>query len=183
MAMPFPIFFSAEGNPDSRIRGTAHSSPSFVDLFSGEGKKLYNFILKSLNYSEDADDIFQETVLRAYRYFGNFDHSRSFAPWLFTIASNEVRRYFRNRANPDLAFPLDRLPAIEENGGDRELIDAVFTAAFGLKAAEREIFFLFYDSGFSVREISEITGKQNGNIKVILSNARKKIRELLGSNK
>jgi DNA-directed RNA polymerase specialized sigma24 family protein len=48
-----------------------------------------------------------------------------------------------------------------------------------LKPGHKEIFFLFYDSGFSVKEISRITGLRDGNVKFILNRVRRELRELM----
>ena len=106
----------------------------------------------------------------------NFDHPDA-------IASNELKKYFKGRHSTGCVRSLDQIFEQVPDCRDKELAEAVFSTAFSLRTSEREIFFLYYDSGFSVSDISEITGKKNGNIKVILSNARKNIRTILGRDK
>ena len=55
---------------------------------------LYNYILKSLNFSPSGDDLFQEALLKAFRYFESYDPSRSFKTWLFTIAHNLIKNFY-----------------------------------------------------------------------------------------
>ena len=62
------------------------------------------------------------------------------------------------------------------------LVREVYRFADSLKPKHKEIFFLFYDSGFSVAEISRVTGVREGNVKFILNRARNSLRERLGAN-
>jgi len=49
-----------------------------------------------------------------------------------------------------------------------------------LKPRQREVFFLFYDQGFSIQEIARITGLREGNVKFILNRARTAIKSIMG---
>jgi DNA-directed RNA polymerase specialized sigma24 family protein len=51
-----------------------------------------------------------------------------------------------------------------------------------LKPKYKEVFFLFYDGGFSISEIAGITGLKAGNIKFILNKAREAVRSVLGES-
>ena len=59
-------------------------------------KYLYNFIQKSLSFSQEADDIFQETLLKSFRYFNSFKQDKNFKTWIFTIAHNLMKDYFNS---------------------------------------------------------------------------------------
>ena len=73
-AMTLPIFFSAIDGSAADTNTKTGTAVSFLSLLTTEKKRLYNYILKSLNYHEDAKDVYQEAVMRAFRYFGKFDH-------------------------------------------------------------------------------------------------------------
>lgn len=180
--MALPLFFAGE----RECIGTNSSvkvKMSFTEFFIPEKKALYNFILKSVSFSEDANDIYQDTALRAFKYFQKFDISKKFKPWVFSIAINEIRKYFKKKIQVNNINSVENLYEQIPDTQNSQLAEAVYSAAYSLKINEREIFFLFYDSGFNISEISEITGKSQGNIKVILSNARKRVRSFLGSKK
>ena len=151
----------------------------FWRLADPHKRKLYNFIHKSLFFSEEADDVFQETLLRGWKYFGSYNREKDFGTWLFAIAHNEVKRHFRyaRRGSP---LPLDDRLIIRDEGGRQELVREIYRFAERLKPRHREIFFLFYDSGFSLAEISRITGVREGNAKFILNRARNFLRTSLG---
>ncbi len=151
-------------------------------------ESLYNFIYKALNYSEDADDLFQETVMRALKYIDSFDRGSSFKTWIFTIAHNEIKSYYKKKKGKtgNIISTLHRVEDLErgipadEKSTERQLIADIYEIAAGFKPKQRKVFFLFYDSRFSIAEISRITGLKEGNIKFILNRARKKIKENFG---
>jgi len=151
----------------------------FWELASPHKQKLYNFILKSLNYSEVADDVFQETVLRALKYFKSFKTGKSFTTWLYTIAHNEIKRHYKQNKKRTLISDMDRLRGTKANNS-QELAKEVYRYAEQLKPKQREVFFLFYYSGFTISEVSRIVGLKTGNIKFILNQARSSIKKLIG---
>lgn len=154
---------------------------AFWELAAPHRQRLYNFIHKALSFSVEADDVFQETLLRGWRYFGSYDTEKRFDTWLFAIAHNEVRKQIKSvrRLNP---LPLEEGLVVTDERTNRALIREIYRIALNLKPRPREIFFLFYDSGFSVAEISRITGVREGNVKFILSRARNTLKTLLGGN-
>lgn len=157
----------------------AMDETAFKGLLNPVKEILYNFILKSLNFSEDADDVYQETVLRAFKYRNGYRPEKSFKTWLFTIAVNEIRGYFnRSKKSPD-TVNLEEHLYIAPGTGNEELVHVVYEVAQHLGPKQRKVFFLFYDFGFSIREIVEITGLKEGNIKFILSRSRETIKETL----
>jgi RNA polymerase sigma-70 factor, ECF subfamily len=157
---------------------TAETFPLFLDPIK---ENLYNFIFKSLGFCEDADDIYQETLLRAFKYRKSFHGPGSFKTWIFTIAHNEIRRYF-NR-NKKKAAPLDpevHLDTVDGNADSPTTqVQEIYRVAQQLTPRQRRVFFLFYDQQFSIAEINEITGLKQGNIKFILNQARQKIKRKL----
>lgn len=163
---------SAKLNADPRI---------FWDLAEPHQRRLYNFIQKSMSFSTESDDVYQETLLRGLRYFPSYDKGKSFSAWLFTIAHNEVKKHFKNSRRE---IPLSTVEGLHfrDERVNPDLVREVYRFADSLKPKHKEIFFLFYDSGFSIAEISRISGVREGNIKFILNRARNSLRERLGAN-
>jgi RNA polymerase sigma-70 factor (ECF subfamily) len=163
---------SAKLNADPRV---------FWDLAEPHKQKLYNFIHKSMSFSTESDDVFQETLLRGLKYFPSYHKEKSFSTWLFAIAHNEIRKHFKN-LHRDMPFPLEESLIRGAGQTNLHLVREVYRFADSLKPKHKEIFFLFYDSGFSIAEISRITGVREGNIKFILNRARNFLRDRLGAN-
>jgi RNA polymerase sigma factor (sigma-70 family) len=68
---------------------------------------------------------------------------------------------------------------IPDDSADKSLVRDIYEVALQLAPRQREVFFLFYDQQFSMKEIVEITGLKEGNIKFILNQARGKIKQKL----
>lgn len=157
------------------------SDETFLRLLNPVKENLYNFIYKALSYSEDANDVYQETVLRAFKYRSSFDPNASFKTWIFTIANNEIKGHFnKNKKFPgtyclELEDHLDSTCDCE----DEKLVYDIYEVAQQLPPQQQRVFFLFYDYQFSLKEINIITGLKEGNIKFILNRAREKIKEKL----
>ncbi len=154
----------------------------FQFLLNPIKENLYNFIFKALNFSEDANDIYQETILRAFKYRKSYDKQDPFKTWIFTIAHNEVRRYFNKHKKLPAQVVLEQhADMIDDPGSDNQtLVHDIYEVAQQLTPNQRRVFFLFYDQQFSIQEISEITGLKQGNIKFILNQSREKIKQKLG---
>ncbi len=150
----------------------------FWNFLAGHEKKLFNFLRRALDFSEDSADLYQEVVLRAWRYFPSFDRERSFPAWLFAIAHNEVKKHY-NRRRDARVVPLERLagdPAAPAPDPDAAL---VLDVAGRLPDRQREVFFLFYCDRFTVAEVSGICGLSQGNVKFILNRCRRAVRKAL----
>jgi RNA polymerase sigma-70 factor (ECF subfamily) len=155
----------------------------FLTVLSSHEKQLYNFIRKCLRYHEDSQDIYQNTVLKAFRNIARFRGGSTFKTWLFAIAGNEINRYFRKQKKNRLLLKSARNnPPAGTANGNPQLV-AIHELATGLKPRYRQVFFLFYYSGFSLREITAITGIKTGTAKYILNNCREEIKSRLGVKK
>jgi RNA polymerase sigma-70 factor (ECF subfamily) len=155
------------------------SQTAFWSLIEPLKFRLYNLILKSLNFSTDADDVYQETVLHAFQYFASFGKGKDFRAWIFSIAHNEIKSHFRRSRKQTAIHNIDTLTA-PQNDSTGALVREVFRFAARLKPKERQVFFLYYESSFSIPEIEGITGLKEGYIKLLLSQARNRLKEALG---
>mgnify|MGYP001583970245 CR=1 FL=1 len=177
--------FQLSGKPQIKAEAKVGSTElradpdRFWELAGPQRQKLYNFIHKSLSFSVEADDVYQETLLRSLKYIRSYDEKKNFGSWLFAIAHNEVKKYLKHSRSGAFRPLAESLP--DQDGSPRAaLVREVYLFAEGLKPRHKEIFFLFYDSGFSIAEISHITGMRGGNVKFILNRARKVLRERFG---
>jgi len=150
----------------------------FLHLLVPVKKHLYNFIRKSMNFSQEADDIFQDTLLKSFRYFHSFKRDKSFKTWIFTIAHNLLKDHFKTGRGLVLIEDADGLPVDEDPSIPRDVRD-IYQAAAGLRPRQREIFYLYYYNEFKVPEIVRITGLTRVNVKFILHQARKAVKEIM----
>ena len=120
--------------------------------------------------------------MRAFRYLGSFDRKRSFKNWLLQIEMNVWRslgekaadeRTLRELATPNtLDDPQERLAA-------KEAREVLFSCLDGLSPREREVFLLRDIEGRSVKETAEVLRTSSISVRVHLSKARDKIRDLI----
>ncbi len=165
----------------SLLKGRTITQDEFVQLVQPYKKSLYNLVAKSLNFSEDADDVYQEVMMRGFKYLHSLKDRESFRKWIFSIAHNEIKRYFgKHKSAANVSFAEALAVPME---GDAHLVSEIYRIAFRLKPSHREVFFLFYHNEFSVREIHDITGLGEGNVKYILNQARNRIKLVLGGEK
>ncbi len=161
--------------------GKAVPAAAFWDRLIPLNARLYNYVRKALNFSVDAEDVFQETVLHAFQYARTYKNGRDFHAWIFGIAHNEIKKYYKR--NPRVVVPLDleRLCPLDRTD-ERRLIEEVLRYAERLNPRQRETFLLFYDQGFTIREIADMTGLREGNVKFILNRARQALRAIIGGS-
>ena len=76
---------SAEDSKDLRSR--------FVQLFMSHEKQIYRYILSLMPYSQDAQDVLQETAIALYNKIDDYDPSRPFAPWAFRFAYHMMLKH------------------------------------------------------------------------------------------
>lgn len=128
-----------------------------------------------------ADDLVQETVLKAWSNIDKFEPGTNMRAWLFTILRNTYYTLHRKRrrevadTDGELAGQLSEKP---EHDGRLAMRD--FAAAFGqLPDEQREALLLVGASGFSYEEAAEMCGVAVGTVKSRANRGRKKLTELL----
>lgn len=120
----------------SMARLTEGQEAGLDDLMERHGKRLLNYLVRSLQDEDEATDLAQETFVRVYQNRARFDARHKFSTWLYTIASNLVRDRYRWRAR----HPQVSLDAQNEESGtglvDR-MADASSTPSDSLQSSER----------------------------------------------
>ena len=153
---------------------------SFADIVRMYQQPLYWYIRRVTIVHEDAEDILQETFMKAYRHIWQLRKPDSLKAWLLRIATNEMNRYFRRRP---VVSSLDELPEqalvlLQESPGT----DVPKTASMIISAAllkmsplQRQVFSLRYYEEMDYDEIAGITGANRNTLMVSYHEARKKI--------
>lgn len=146
----------------------------------------YRRLLLTLAYRlsrnvEEAKEISQETLMRAFRYLGSFDRKRSFKNWLLQIEMN-VWRSLGPRASDERTLrelAVEPGPEDPEANLDRkEAREKLLSCLERLSPREKEVFLLRDIEGRTIRETAEVLGTSSISVRVHLSRARDKIRRL-----
>lgn len=90
-----PVAVSDEKLIEQLRLGDATAFPALVSRYKLE---IFNYLARFLGDASAADDVFQETFIQIHQSLDQFDRTRKFRPWLFTIASNKARDYLRAQA-------------------------------------------------------------------------------------
>ncbi len=133
---------------------------------------------------EDADDVLQETLVKAWGNLDNFEGKSKFSTWLYRIAVNEAIDFLRRARN---TVPLD---SPEANGVAHQLMaDEYFDgdeaqarlqqAIASLPDIQRGVFTMRYYDDMKYSEISIILGASEGSLKASYHIAAKKIRQII----
>lgn len=136
-----------------------------------------------------AEELAQETFLRAWQNLGQYDPKRAeFSTWLFTIARrmalNELERAaFRHETTLDDSLPeiADPAPAPPEQLQQQQQQLRLQAALRRLPLAERSSLALAYLQGMDMKTIAHIEGCSEAAIKVRLHRAREQLRQWLGA--
>jgi len=156
-------------------------------------RQIYNFAYRMMGNAEDAQDISQETFLRAFQSLHSFRKDASFLTWLFKIASNlciDLLRSRKSKGTLSLDSELEdgREPAAEARTSDPECVamrnatqEVVQHAINTLPARYRAVVILRHLQGMSVDEIAQTLDIPAGTVKTHLFRAREMLRERLAT--
>ena len=166
---------------------------AFSKLVEQTSTRIYSLGLRMLGNEQDAEDLLQETYLKALKALPNFEKRSSINTWLFRIAANEALMLLRKRKTGANTIDIDR--GDEEDEAPIEILDwcclpeqemvsaetrtQLNKAAVHLSPALRIVFQLRDVDGFSVQETAEILGISEDAVKTRLVRARLKLREEL----
>src|SRR5438105_3938475 len=99
---------------------------AFAQLVERYQRELFHFLVRFLGDRAAAEDVFQETFLQVHQSANQFDPSRRFRPWLFTIAANKARDLMRSQARrPTNPLQASISPGDEESGEFLDLMSSV----------------------------------------------------------
>jgi RNA polymerase sigma-70 factor, ECF subfamily len=171
-------------------RARAGDSDAFRLLVEQHSRLVFRVAYRMTGNEHDADDVVQETFLRAYKQLGRFEERANFGTWLHRIAVNCALDLLRSRGRLDRHYGGD--PEEAEMMGaistdpqqDRlllsaELRDHVTAAMEKLSGNERTAFVLRHFEGMPVEEIGKTLGIQVNAAKHTIFRAVRKLRESL----
>jgi len=156
---------------------------AYAYLINKYKNMAFNIALKIVKNTEDAEEIAQDSFLKAYQKLGSFKGDSKFSTWLYTIvyrnAISKIRKKKIETTNID-AYIIDNhttdfeFPQIEaiKNGEQKKYVTEAIN---NLSQTDALLITLYYMNESTVEEIEEITGFTKSNIKVKLFRARKKL--------
>jgi len=164
---------------DLVVRTLAGDAEAFTELVARHHAACLRYAAHALGDWMEAEDVVQETLLRAHRSLGRYQERHQFRAWLFRILVNRCRTAAARRRT--------RLGALEDGSISGVGIALDGTAAFELRtrlvralavldASHREAFLLKLGEGLEYLEISAMTGASVSALKMRVKRAREQVR-------
>jgi RNA polymerase sigma-70 factor, ECF subfamily len=152
---------------------------AFAACYQHDSRALWSYVYRVSGTAADADDIVQDAFCRLLQADVGGLGAEELRRYVFRIASNLLADRWR-RAAQEQSW-LDRLRGVPEFQSDPEYDDSVSREFAALKARDRALLWLAYVEGESHQDIADSLGLARGSIKVLLSRARSRLRDLLAA--
>ena len=136
----------------------------FLRLYTNIQSKLYFYVLAVIHNRQDADDIFQETVVTLWDNFDKYQEGTSFGAWAIGIAKNKVFDYLRENKKTKKLFDDSIYSQLSELAEDKQddFVDRQETLTScikKLKPSDDKLLTLRYHKSASMRQMSQMTGR------------------------
>ncbi|WP_320054344.1 sigma-70 family RNA polymerase sigma factor [uncultured Acetobacteroides sp.] len=167
-------------------RAKENYSPAVAELINRYKGMVYTIALKVLKDKDEAEEVAQESFVKAFTKLNLFRMDSGFSSWLYRIAYNTAISRTREKkremeykqetvATESFEQQAKAFSTLEQDDRKRYLNQAMQQ----LNSDDSLMLILFYYDGKSLEEISQITGYSDSNVKVRLYRARKKLHEEL----
>ena len=173
-----PRLLSEESIPHLVSRAQRGSLPCFAELVKRFEGRLFNFLVRRTATTHDAEDLAQDTFVRAWQRIDQYDPRWQFSTWLFTIAQRLAITQGRRRQR-EVGWPDGREVVTVEHDdpgravADRELCGLLWeTAERILTESQRTVLWLRYAEELSNRDIARVLGRSQISVRVTLFRAR-----------
>ncbi len=186
---------SSPASEEKLLVERARTDPeAFGKLYDLYYPRIAGYILRRVGHTQDAQDITANTFLKVIKTLPRFQwRDAPFSAWVYRIATNETDSYFRRRRFRIL--PFDFLPeknmaklidpsgsleqqmiADEQQLEDQDTYQTIIKLMQALPVKYQTVLALRYFEKKKLAEISEITGKNLGTVKSLLSRATRKLK-------
>jgi RNA polymerase sigma-70 factor (ECF subfamily) len=173
-------------------KARAGDADAYRVLVERHSRSLFRLAFRMTGNEQDAEDVVQESFLRAYRQLAKFDERASFGTWLYRIAVNASLDLVRSRkrrneqlapVDPEMDDPVlslpSHVPAPDRMAMSGQVRDRVSEAMNELSASERTAFVLRHFEGMCIEDVSRVLGCQPGAAKHSVFRAVQKLRRAL----
>ena len=174
--------------PNIIAQAQSGNEDAFHAIYRRYGRPIVSFLYHHVNNRALAEELAQETFVRAYRNLNFLKDEARLSTWLFGIARNVAREASRKNLKDEKNITLDEPESLRIKAGgrnpdsamlDRELNQTIKQALAGLDEDKRIVFSLKIFEERSYEEISAITGHSIGKLKTDLHRARAEMRKKL----
>lgn len=171
---------------------------AFEEIVRRHQGKLYATAYQVTGNREDALDVTQEVLLKAYEKIHQWEPKGSFLPWLIRLTINRSIDYLRKRKRTSHETLIENIAKVDEEDAKlhhiqssphepvelvraKEIDEKIREALSKLSRTQQTVFVLRHYKGYSLNEIAEHLGCTVGSVKVHLFRALQKLRKELGN--
>ena len=161
------------------IRQTQGGRPeAFNPIVAHYAPRIRAYLYRMLRNREEAEDLTQETFLKAFRGLNRFDPERPFKAWLYTIATNTGLNAIRGQQRRGVQVALDPERVVHDSAvsADTPAGEQLEAALATLAPRALQLITLHYHEGFSLQEAGAVLGMSEGAAKAALCRARQALR-------
>jgi RNA polymerase sigma-70 factor (ECF subfamily) len=165
-------------------QGSETATRKLIELHQ---QRLFAFIWKIVRNTDDAEDICQETFMRAVSSLSDFNEAYRFSTWIFTIGYRLALNSLKHRGNQtgydfSNVMPVNQVDHVDEvmqSEQAQKLREVIWHEVDQLSPSQKATILMFYRQGLSCQEISEALDMPVATIKSHMHRAREKLRERL----
>jgi RNA polymerase sigma factor (sigma-70 family) len=158
----------------------------FQHAVQSQYKPLRGYAIKLAQNAEDANDLVQETMLKAFRYRDKFADGTNLKGWLYTIMKNIFINGYRRKQNSSIVnddtdnqYYINSMSGASRNEGESKMIFADIYKAVGQLSEKLRVPFMLSYRGYKYEEIAQHLNIPLGTVKIRIHNARLKLQEML----
>ncbi|HOK08273.1 MAG TPA: RNA polymerase sigma factor [Candidatus Hydrogenedens sp.] len=189
------INFNNCSDEDLAILWKEGNLQAFEEIVRRYQGKVYATAYRVTGNREDALDVTQEVLLKAYEKINQWEPRGTFLPWLLRLAVNRSIDYLRKRKRTDHESLNENIARVSEDeirhipspespldlARAKEIDERIRMALTRLSKTQQTVFMLRHYQGYSLNEIAEHLGCTVGSVKVHLFRALQKLRKELGN--
>ncbi len=184
---------SIEKNSELELVERAKSDPvALGELYDLYYSKILNYIYISIQDIDAAEEVTSNTFFKVLNSLPKYKHRSSFRAWIFKIATNEIKMFWRSKKNREIrekAYQFENdleqiyfiSPKVEVDEGHEEkmhMFRRLHKSLNSLPEKYRFVLILRYFEGLRYDEISKVVGKRIGTVKSLIHRGLKRLRIL-----
>lgn len=165
----------------------AGNQAAYADLVKAHQRYVFTLAMRFTRSREDAEEVAQDTFVKAYRSLGNYQRSAKFSTWLYTIVYHTAMTHLRKKRvstssidDDENSIQLESYSIDDQSSVEKKSRSFYVNQAIGmLLPDDATIITLFYQGEQSLEEIAKVMNMEANTIKVKLHRARHRLKERL----
>ena len=157
------------------LAGKTEEYAYFLDTY---GQPVFSLIVRMVNSEEDAEELTQDTLMKAFEHLSSFNGKSSFSTWIYRIALNTCISFIRKEKNiPEIVTLTQEADCSEEDDETQAMLQQLYRMINRLGQLEKSIILLYLEEK-SYEDISEITGLTVTNVATKLNRIKDKLKKM-----